>query len=88
MDDVNKSYSGMIPNDYLFEPPEVLNELAEEAGIQFNGDAPWDIQVHDAAVYRRILSQGSVGFGEAYMDGLWDCGQLDELFFRLLNAME
>ena len=67
------------------EPPAVLRELAALAGVRFNGDAPWDIQVHDQAVYRRILTRGSLGFGEAYMDGQWDCEQLDELFHRLLS---
>lgn len=67
------------------EPPTVLRELAAMAGVHFNGDAPWDIRVHDPAVYRRILTRGSLGFGEAYMDGLWDCEQLDELFHRLLS---
>lgn len=67
------------------EPPATLRELAFLAGVRFNGDAPWDIEVHDPAVYRRILTRGSLGFGEAYMDGLWDCKQLDELFHRLLR---
>ena len=66
-------------------PPPVLRELAEEAGVRFNGDAPWDIQVFDERVYRMILSHGSLGFGEAYMDGLWGCARLDELFLRLLG---
>ncbi|MFN6961647.1 MAG: cyclopropane fatty acyl phospholipid synthase [Rhodocyclaceae bacterium] len=66
-------------------PPAVLAELAQAAGIRFNGDAPWDIRVHDDDVYRQILTRGSLGFGEAYMDGLWDCAQLDELFHRLLK---
>jgi cyclopropane-fatty-acyl-phospholipid synthase len=85
MDDVNKSYSGMIPTDYHIEPPGVLNELAGEANIRFNGDAPWDIQVYDEDVYRRILSKGSLGFGESYMDGQWDSHHLDEMFHRLLK---
>jgi len=67
------------------EPPGILRDLAGMAGVRFNGDAPWDIQVHDAAVYRQILARGSLGFGEAYMDGLWDCESLDELFHSLLR---
>lgn len=66
-------------------PPESLRRLAAEAGVRFNGNAPWDIQVHDPEVYDRILSQGSLGFGEAYLDGLWDAGSLDELFAHLLR---
>ncbi|MFC5303038.1 cyclopropane fatty acyl phospholipid synthase [Azospira restricta] len=65
--------------------PAVLAELAAEAGVAFNGDAPWDIQVYDERLYRRILTQGSLGFGEAYMDGQWECLRLDELFARLMR---
>lgn len=67
------------------QPPKVLRELAEQAGVRFNGDKPWDVQVHDDDVYRRILANGSLGFGESYMDGLWDSHALDELFHRLLS---
>lgn len=67
-------------------PPAMLRELAETAGVTFNGDKPWDIQVFDERVYRRILTQASLGFGEAYMDNMWECHALDELFTRLLRA--
>ncbi|WP_446007883.1 cyclopropane fatty acyl phospholipid synthase [Candidatus Electrothrix sp.] len=66
-------------------PPKILFDLAKNAGVAFNGDQPWDITVHDPVVYQRILSQGSLGFGEAYMDGQWDCPALDQLFDRLLS---
>ncbi len=36
-------------------PPSVLRELAEAAGVQFNGSAPWNIQVFGECVYRMIL---------------------------------
>lgn len=66
--------------------PAVLQRLLEAADVRFNGDQPWDIQVLDTDTYRRILTAGSLGFGESYMDGLWDSEQLDELFTRLLQA--
>lgn len=66
-------------------PPPTLRHLAEQAGIRFNGSNPWDIQVHDSAVYSRILAEGSLGFGESYMQGLWDCDALDEMSNRLLR---
>lgn len=65
--------------------PGVLVEIAASAGIHFNGNNPWDIQVHDPRVYQRILTDGSLGFGEAYMDGMWSCHALDTLFQRLLS---
>jgi cyclopropane-fatty-acyl-phospholipid synthase len=67
-------------------PPRAVARLAEKAGVRFNGDAPWDIQVRDAKLYRYILRRGSLGFGEAYTEGLWECARLDELFSRLLAA--
>ncbi|MBM3940289.1 MAG: cyclopropane fatty acyl phospholipid synthase [SAR202 cluster bacterium] len=56
------------------------------AGIQINGPNPWDIQVHDERVYARTFSQGTLGFGEAYMDGWWDCEQLDEFVARMMTT--
>jgi cyclopropane-fatty-acyl-phospholipid synthase len=67
-------------------PPRVLERLAASAGVTFDGDRPWDIQVHDAELYRRILRQGSLGFGEAYMDGLWDSQRPDETMTRLIRV--
>jgi len=68
------------------EPPRVLRDLANLAGVRFNGEAPWDIQVHNAEVYRRILSNPSLGLGESFMDGLWDSRALDQLVHRLLAS--
>ena len=50
------------------------------------GDRPWDIQVHNEKLYLRIISQGSLGLGEAYVEGWWDCPQLDELFAKILRS--
>ncbi|AKH19149.1 cyclopropane fatty acyl phospholipid synthase [Sedimenticola thiotaurini] len=68
------------------EPPKVLRDLAAEADVHFNGDRPWDIQVFHPSVYRRILLQGSLGFGESFMDGLWTSRRLDETIYRLLSS--
>lgn len=65
--------------------PSLLVELISKAGIRFNGNNPWDIQVHNDDLYLRIMTQGSLGFGEAYMDGLWDSDRMDELFDRILR---
>jgi len=68
------------------DSPAILRELTAEAGVSINGDAPWDIQVFDDDVYRLVLTKGSLGFGEAYMDGMWECDRLDQLFQRLLSS--
>src|SRR5258708_40356495 len=56
------------------------------SGIALDGANPWDIQVRDERFFTRVLRQGSLGLGEAYMDGWWDCDRLDELFCRALRA--
>ncbi|MCW8194311.1 cyclopropane fatty acyl phospholipid synthase [Proteobacteria bacterium 005FR1] len=65
--------------------PEILQTLCEKAGVAINGNAPWDIQVRDRRVFEQVLSRGSLGFGETYIAGLWECERLDELFARLLR---
>jgi cyclopropane-fatty-acyl-phospholipid synthase len=85
MRNMKDSVYGELERGYT-EPPRVLSDLAGSAGVKFNGNSHWDIQVHDDEVYRRILTRGSLGFGESYMDGLWDCLAMDEMFCRLLNA--
>ena len=54
------------------------------AGIQVNGDRPWDIQVRDERFYNKVLVHGSLGLGESYMDGWWECEALDTFFYHLL----
>ena len=61
-------------------------ELLSLADVTVNGDRPWDIQVNDERFYRRVLAQGSLGLGEAYMDGWWNCKRLDEFFAKVTEA--
>ncbi len=75
----------LFPNDFATYR-DYLQQLAAGADVEFNGIRPWDMMVHDERLWRRIVSQGSLGAGEAYMDGWWDCKRLDELFARLIRA--
>lgn len=63
-----------------------IDHLLEGSGIIMNGPNAWDPQVHDERLYQRIVRQGSLGLGEAYMDGWWDSAALDQLFDRVLSA--
>ena len=54
--------------------------------MRIGGDRPWDPQIHDDRFYDRLLAHGSLGLGESYLDGWWDCDRIDELFHRLLRA--
>lgn len=58
---------------------EVVRRLASDVGITIDGRLPWDLRVHDRRFYRRVLTDGSLGLGESYMEGWWDCDDLVEL---------
>jgi cyclopropane-fatty-acyl-phospholipid synthase len=64
----------------------MIRELLESAGIEVNGRNPWDPQIRDVNLYDRILRDSSLGLGEAYVDGWWDCDSLDGFFYRVLLA--
>lgn len=63
-----------------------VQRLLDTAGVRLQGNSPWDIQLHRPRALQRMLTQGSLGLGESYMDGDWDCEQLDGLISRLLRA--
>jgi cyclopropane-fatty-acyl-phospholipid synthase len=71
----------------LHKEKAIGTALLAQAGIRVGGDAPWDIQVHDDRLYRRVFTDGSLGFGEAYMDGWWDAERVDELICRIRRAL-
>lgn len=50
-----------------------------------------ELRIKDPEVYRRLALNGSVGVGEAYMDGLWDADDLTRLvqiFVRNRNLLD
>lgn len=63
-----------------------LDRTFQEADVIIDGDAPWDPKIRDSRTYRRVLTHGALGAGEAYMDGWWECEALDELAARVLSA--
>ncbi|MGD9380248.1 MAG: cyclopropane fatty acyl phospholipid synthase [candidate division WOR-3 bacterium] len=65
---------------------KTADELLALADVKINGGNPWDMQIHNDDFYRRVLSQGSLGLGESYMDGWWDCEELDQFFYRIVRA--
>jgi cyclopropane-fatty-acyl-phospholipid synthase len=62
-----------------------IASLFELADVAIGGTRPWDIQVNQDRFYRRVMAQGSLGLGESYMDGDWDCAALDQLFDRVIS---
>ncbi len=65
---------------------KMIETVLDKAGIRLNGDQAWDVRVYDERLYDRVLCEKSLGFGEAYMDGWWDCERIDQLISRLLQA--
>ena len=63
-----------------------IRDLFASADIRLGGERPWDIRVHDERLFRRILTGGTLAFGESYMDGWWDCDALDEMCCRAIRA--
>ena len=65
---------------------KLIRDLLQTAEVEVNGSQPWDIQVHDERFYNRILQDASLGLGESYMDGWWDCPSVDAFIDRVLRA--
>jgi cyclopropane-fatty-acyl-phospholipid synthase len=65
---------------------ETMRGLLKRAGITIGGPDPWDIQVHDERVYVRALRDGTLGVGESYVEGWWDCPAIDQMFERVTRA--
>ena len=66
-------------------PERLLRPYFEVADVIPGGSRPWDIQIHDPRFYGRLLRDGSIGLGETYMEGWWDCEALDQLVFRVVQ---
>ncbi|MGL6017742.1 MAG: cyclopropane fatty acyl phospholipid synthase [Gibbsiella quercinecans] len=64
----------------------IAHEMLSMAGIAINGSRPFDIKVKNPDFFKRVLQEGSLGLGESYMDGWWECERLDVFFQRVINA--
>lgn len=84
---VSKHAASSIPLwDRIFNHRRAVEDLFDLAGVHIGGTAAWDIQVHNERFYRRVMAEGSLGLGESYMDGDWDCQALDSTFDRIISA--
>ncbi|WP_411177240.1 cyclopropane fatty acyl phospholipid synthase (plasmid) [Klebsiella oxytoca] len=70
-------------NNHWFK---IVSKLLLESGVVINGSKKWDIKVKNKNFYKRVLQQGSLGLGESYMDGWWDCDNIDMLIDILLRT--
>lgn len=66
-------------------PKSYFTSILREAGIEIGGSRPFDVTVHDDRLWGRAISHGTLGFGEAYMDGWFDSQALDQFIYKLLE---
>jgi cyclopropane-fatty-acyl-phospholipid synthase len=52
------------------------------------GDITAHIRVNGAAFFKRCILYGDIGFGEAYVDGLWDTGNITNVIKWVLLNIE
>lgn len=71
---------------YYSNPKETVEKILASADVTLDGNRPSDINVHNHDLYARVLAQGSLGLGESYMDGWWDCNALDQFFFKIMRS--
>jgi len=63
-----------------------VEQLLSLADVRLDGDRPWDLHVEDERFHARVLSQGSLGLGESYMEGWWRVPSLDGMLYRMIAA--
>ena len=63
-----------------------VESMLEGTGVRLNGRNPHDIRINDEVFLQRALAQGSLGVGESYMDGQWDCERIDDMLTRVFRA--
>ncbi|MCG8461281.1 MAG: cyclopropane fatty acyl phospholipid synthase, partial [Holophagales bacterium] len=47
---------------------------------------PWDVEVRDDRFYPEVFGRVSLGLGDAYMDGYWECERLEDFFDRVYRV--
>jgi cyclopropane-fatty-acyl-phospholipid synthase len=88
----HEGHSGSMSTTWKSSPTKMsrarktLEGFFESCGIHINGSEPWDIRVFNDDFYARVFRQGSLGFGESYMERWWETADLEELIYRLLEA--
>jgi cyclopropane-fatty-acyl-phospholipid synthase len=63
-----------------------VQNLLAPADVRIDGKRPWDLRVRNQRLFRRLLCHGSLGLGESYMDGWWDCERIDEMICRFFKG--
>ena len=61
-------------------------KILQKAGIEVNGNNPWDIQVKDKSGYIDTALFGTLGFGDAYINKKWEVEKMDVFFEKILKS--
>lgn len=64
----------------------LTEEILKFAGVEINGENPWDLQVYNEEFYRRVITEGKLGIGESYMAQWWEAEKVDQLISKILKA--
>ena len=65
---------------------KTIERIFLKANIRINGDRPFDIKVLNDGFYKRVLKNGQLGIGESYVDGWWECDQIDVMVEKFIRA--
>jgi len=63
-----------------------VKKILDFGGITIDGSKEYDIKVNNDSFYKRVLADGSLGLGESYMDGWWDCERIDLMIEKMINS--
>jgi cyclopropane-fatty-acyl-phospholipid synthase len=70
----------------------VISHLLHQAGIDLiesesdGSESAVSVAVHDSSFYKEVLLRGSLGLGNAYMEGKWDSAGIDKVIFNILSS--
>jgi cyclopropane-fatty-acyl-phospholipid synthase len=65
---------------------QIAEDILGLAGVKINGSNPWDIKVTNDGFFKRAITEGELGVGEAYMDNWWDAEKVDEFICQILTS--
>ncbi len=64
----------------------IVQHLFGKAGIGFDGYHDYDIEVKNDLFYKAVATKASLGFGESYGKGWWECRRTDLLVEKLIRS--
>jgi cyclopropane-fatty-acyl-phospholipid synthase len=86
IENVNREMDASVFSIRTNKSKIIMEDILSYADVKINSSRPWDMQVYNKGLYRRVLKNGSLGLGESYMDGWWDAKELDAFSYKTLGA--